>query len=82
VPGSSPASCARAVGPPCWSTARSHLPAAAALALRPPVLTAAGLARQLRLSPQAALGLLAQLVAAGVLREATGRAAWRAFVIM
>ena len=28
-----------------------------------------------------ALGLLDQLVAAGVLREATGRAAWRAFVV-
>jgi hypothetical protein len=62
-------------------TARSHLPAAAALALRAPVLTASGLARRLRLSPQAALGLLAQLVAAGVLKEATGRAAWRAFAV-
>ena len=61
-------------------TARSHLPAAAALALRSPVLTAAGLA-ELRLSPQAALGLLTQLVAAGVLKEVTGRAAWRAFVV-
>ena len=49
-------------------TARSHLPAAAALALRQPVLTARGLAERLRLSPQAALGLLNQLVAAGVLK--------------
>jgi signal transduction histidine kinase len=62
-------------------TARSRLPAAAALALRQPVLTARGLAERLRLSPQAALGLLNQLVAAGVLKEATGRAAWRAFVV-
>jgi signal transduction histidine kinase len=62
-------------------TARSQLPAAAASALRSPVLTARGLAERLRLSPQAALGLLNQLVAAGMLREATGRAAWRAFVV-
>jgi len=63
-------------------TARSQLPAAAALALRLPVLTARGLADRLRLSPQAALILLKQLVAAGVLREATGRASWRAFVVV
>jgi hypothetical protein len=62
-------------------TARSRLPAAAALALRQPVLTASGLAARLRITPQAALILLKQLVAAGVLREATGRAAWRAFVV-
>lgn len=62
-------------------TARSQLPAAAALALRSPVLTARGLADRLRISPQAALALLKQLVAAGVLREATGRASWRAFVV-
>ncbi len=62
-------------------TARSQLPAAAALALRTPVLTARGLADRLRVSPQAALALLKQLVAAGVLREATGRASWRAFVV-
>ena len=62
-------------------TARSQLPAAAALAVRLPVLTARGLVDQLKLSPQAALILLKQLVAAGVLHEATGRAAWRAFVV-
>jgi len=62
-------------------TARSQLPAAAALALRLPVLTARGLAGRLRISPQAALGLLKQLADAGVLREATGRASWRAFVV-
>lgn len=43
------------------------------------MLTARGLAERLRLSPQAALGLLNQLVVAGMLKEATGRAAWRAF---
>lgn len=62
-------------------TARSQLPAAATLALRSPVLTARGLADRLRISPQAALALLKQLVAASVLREATGRASWRAFVV-
>ena len=46
-----------------------------------PVLTARALAERLGLSPQAALGLINQLVAAGVLKEATGRAAWRAFVV-
>ena len=50
--------------------ARSHLPAAIALAR----------VERLRISPQAALGLLNQLVAA-VLKEATGRATWRAFAI-
>ncbi len=62
-------------------TARSRLPEAAAFALRAPVLTAAGLASRLRVSHQAALGLLKQLVAADVLQEATGRAAWRAFTV-
>jgi hypothetical protein len=62
--------------------ARSHLPEAAAHALREPVLTAAGLATRLRISPQArraALGLLRQLVKAGVLQEATECAAGHAF---
>ena len=61
-------------------TARSQLPAAA-LALRLPVLTARGLADWLRLSPQAALILLKQLGVAGAMREATGQASWRAFVV-
>ena len=62
-------------------TARSHLPGAADLALRLPVLTARTLAEKLQITPQAALGLIRQLAAAGLLREATGRQAWRAFVI-
>jgi hypothetical protein len=62
-------------------TARARLPAAAALALRQPVLTRPMLARALGISPQAALGLLDRLAAGGVLREATGRAAWRVFVV-
>lgn len=60
-------------------TARSHLPRALDHLLRSPIVTAHGLAESLAISPRAALGLLGQLVAAGVIREATGRAAWRAF---
>jgi predicted transcriptional regulator len=43
--------------------------------LRTPVVTARGLADSLTVTPQAALGLLRQLIAVGVVREATGRAA-------
>jgi hypothetical protein len=60
---------------------QSLLPAAAAAALRAPALTARGLARQLGITPQGALLLLKRLEAAGVLREATGRRSFRAYVI-
>jgi hypothetical protein len=60
--------------------ARSHLPEAIEAAIRAPVITARTLARQLTITRQAALVLLKQLVDAGIVREATGRAAWRAFV--
>ena len=60
-------------------TARSHLPLALDHLLRTPVVTARGLADSLSITPQASLGLLRQLIAAGAVREATGRAAWRAF---
>jgi hypothetical protein len=62
-------------------TARSRLPAALDAVLRTPVVTARGLAKSLDVTPQAALGLLRQLIGAGILREATGRASWRAFVV-
>jgi predicted ArsR family transcriptional regulator len=55
------------------------LPRALDHVLRTPVVTARSLAEALSVTPQAALGLLRQLTAAGVVREATGRAAWRAF---
>jgi predicted transcriptional regulator len=42
--------------------------------LRTPVVTARGLADSLTVTPQAVLGLLRQLIAVGVVREATGRA--------
>jgi ribosomal protein S25 len=60
-------------------TARSHLPRALDHLLRTAVVTAHGLAENLAISPRAALDLLRQLTEAGVIREATGRTAWRAF---
>ena len=62
-------------------TARSKMPAAIELLLREPVMTAADLARRLDITPQASLALLRQLVDGGLVREATGRAAWRVFVL-
>jgi len=62
-------------------TARSHLPAAAALALRRPVVTPRLAATALGITHRAALGLTRQLEASGVIRETTGRSAWRAFTI-
>jgi hypothetical protein len=63
-------------------TARSLIPRALNHILRTPVVTARGLADKLSITSQAALGLVRQLVAAGVLREATGRTAWRAFATL
>jgi hypothetical protein len=62
-------------------TARSKLPAAFDAVLRAPVTTARALAQKLDITTQAALGLLRQLTEAGIIREATGRASWRAFSI-
>ncbi len=63
------------------ASARSQLQAAGAVALREPLITGRLLARQLDVSTRAGLDLAARLVAAGVLREMTGRIAWRAFAI-
>lgn len=62
---------------------RSHGQAgkAADIALRQPVLTAAGLAAELGATPQGALLIIKRLMAAGILREATGRSSFRAFVV-
>jgi hypothetical protein len=60
---------------------RSRLPEAGALALREPLVTGRLLARRLDVSDRAGLDLATRLVQAGVLREMTGRAAWRAFAI-
>ena len=62
-------------------SARSRLRAAGAVALREPLITGCLLARRLGVSARAGLDLATRLVAAGVLREMTGRAAWRAFAI-
>jgi len=62
-------------------TARSRLPDTVDTILRRPVVTARGLAETLAISPQAALGLLRQLIEAGIVREATGRGSWRAYVL-
>jgi HTH DNA binding domain len=61
-------------------TKRSKLPAAFDAVMRSPVITARGLADRLEISSQAALGLLQQLTDAGIIREATGRSSFRAFV--
>ena len=63
------------------ATARSRLPDAVDAVLRAPVVTSDSLAKALHVTPRAALGLLGQLMAAGSVREATGRASWRAFVL-
>jgi hypothetical protein len=65
----------RLLGP----TARSRLPDALNAVLRAPIVTASSLAKTLDVTPQAALGLPRQLMAAEIVREATGRASWRAF---
>jgi hypothetical protein len=62
-------------------TARSNLPAAAALALRRPVITPRLVAAALGVTHRAALGLTRQLETSGIIRETTGRAAWRAFAV-
>jgi hypothetical protein len=63
-------------------TARSRLPDALDAMLRAPVVTADSLAESLDVTPRAALGLLGQLTAAGILREVTGRASWRAYSLI
>ena len=63
------------------ATARSRLPGALEAVLRAPVVTSGSLAKTLDVTPQAALGLLRQLMTAGIVREATGRASWRAFAL-
>jgi hypothetical protein len=55
---------------------------ALALLLRHPALTAPSLARHLAITPQAALRILSQFVAAGVAAEITGRRSFRAFAIV
>lgn len=62
-------------------TRRSRLPDAVDTVLRSHIVTATTLAKSLDVTPQAAWGLLRQLSAAGIVRETTGRASWRAYVL-
>jgi hypothetical protein len=63
------------------ATARSRLPQAVDAVLRVHIVTTASLAKAVDVTPQAALGLIRLMMTAGIVREATGRASWRAFVI-
>lgn len=63
------------------ATARSRLPDALNALLRNPVVTVGSLAKSLGVTPRAALGLLRQLMADGIVCEATERKSWRAFVL-
>ena len=60
-------------------SARSRLHEAGAMALREPLITGRLLANRLDVSARAGLDLADRLVQAGVVRELTGRSAWRAF---
>ncbi|MBV8318482.1 MAG: hypothetical protein JOZ53_26375 [Planctomycetaceae bacterium] len=60
---------------------RGRLPDAIDFVLREPAVTAKSPARHFRITPQAALRLLAALARAGVVRETTGRRSFRAFAI-
>ncbi|WP_338929192.1 helix-turn-helix domain-containing protein (plasmid) [Roseomonas mucosa] len=59
----------------------SSLPAAAALVLRRPLVTAPQLARDLGLTHQGALLILAKLQEARIVREVTGRGSFRAYAV-
>ena len=56
------------------ATARSRLPQAVDAVLRSHIVTAGGLARSIRVTPQGALSLLRQLTENGIIQEVTGRA--------
>lgn len=73
---------ANARGQALHATARSHLHDAVTVAVREPVITAGTLGRHLGVSSRAGGDLIARMAAAGLLREATGRKAWRGFVLV
>ncbi len=72
---------AEEMGRKLGGTTRSRLPDALQVVLQAPIVTAQTLAKRLDVTSQAATGLLRQLLVAGIVREATGRASWRAFVL-
>ena len=62
-------------------TARSRMPQAVDAVLRAHIVTVASLAKAIDVTPQAALDLLNKLSAAGMVREVTRRASWRAYAL-
>ena len=62
-------------------TKRSRIGDAIDAAVRTPVLTAASLGKRLKITPQAAARLLVEMAEAKIVREATGRKSFRAYVI-
>lgn len=66
---------------PVGISVRSRLPDVFEAMLRVPIVTAGSLAKTLNVTPQGALRLLRQLMAGGIVGEATGRASWRAYTL-
>jgi hypothetical protein len=62
-------------------TKRAKLPVALRFAIRQPIFTASSLARHAKITAPAASALVNQLEEAGLIREATKRRSWRAFVL-
>jgi hypothetical protein len=60
---------------------RSKLPDAITHLIREPAVSASTLAKQLQITPQAALRILSRLVEAGIATELTGRKSFRAFAV-
>ena len=64
------------------ATARSHLPRALDIAVSLPIVTARLMGEGVGVSPRAGAELIGRMVGEGLLREATGRKAWRGFVLI
>jgi predicted transcriptional regulator len=60
---------------------RSRLADVLAEIIRQPVVTSVGVARQLRITQQAASRLLQALQEAGLASEVTGRTTWRVYAV-
>jgi DNA-binding MarR family transcriptional regulator len=60
---------------------RSKLPDAITQLIQEPAVSASTLAKQLQITPQAALRILSRLVEAGIATELTGRKSFRAFAV-
>ena len=60
---------------------RSHLPAAVECLIASMIVTPKKLGAEFAVTDQAATGMLRQLQAAGIARDATGRQSFRAFIL-